>query len=116
MVGELGTTEEEVDDGEKPKPETQQIDDECSKKAETQQVDGECSKKAEGKVSDSDDDDEYDPVDDDEDASSVASLDHLSEGEDELVEVRRGNPIAKIPTRSELTQFNDVHWMRSIRI
>ena len=54
-------------------------------------------------VSDSEDED-YDP-DDESETESVASLDHLSEGEEELEQVRRGNPIARIPTNKELPKF-----------
>ena len=54
-------------------------------------------------VGDEDSDDEdYLEEDEDSDADSVASLDHLSEGEDEVREVRQGRSIARVPTTRQL--------------
>nr|XP_043633412.1 uncharacterized protein DDB_G0285917-like [Erigeron canadensis] len=54
---------------------------------------------------DSDKDDDWDVADGDDE--SVASLDHLSEGENELREVRQGRPIAKMPKPSQLPKIDD---------
>nr|XP_043623662.1 uncharacterized protein LOC122595376 [Erigeron canadensis] len=64
---------------------------------------GESSKGPNEEPCDSDDE-SYAPSSDS-DVDFVASLDHLSEWEDEMREVRKGNPIAKIPTPRQLPKL-----------